>query len=57
MTRNPKAKIVNVENKTEKPTADQIRNCKSMGWEYIGDGLFIKGDVIGYFVNRNFVKV
>jgi hypothetical protein len=42
-------------NKT--PNPKMLRNCKAMGWEYLGDGIFAKGDVIGYFVERNFVKV
>lgn len=39
------------------PNENMLRNCKAMGWEYLGDGVFAKGDFIGYFVDRNFVKV
>lgn len=38
------------------PTKDQLENCKSMGWDYLGDGIFAKDDSIGWFEGRHFVK-
>lgn len=32
------------------PTEKQIINSGNMGWEYIGDGLFAKGEELGYFI-------
>lgn len=43
--------------KPENPTKDQIRNCASWGWEYLGDGIFAKNDTIGYFTKNGFKKV
>lgn len=31
------------------PTEQMIKNCAAMGWVYCGDGLFEKGDMIGWF--------
>lgn len=31
------------------PTNKQISNSQLLGWEYLGDGLFTKGDLLGYF--------
>lgn len=39
------------------PNANQLRNCASSGWDYLGDGLFAKGDHMGYFTERGFRKV
>ena len=38
------------------PTPEQIENAALMGFEYIGDGIFIRGDEIGYFTERGFVR-
>jgi len=38
------------------PTPIKIENCKSMGWEYMGKGEFLKGDLMGYFTKNGFVK-
>lgn len=38
------------------PTEKMVQNCASMGWEYLGDGLFGKGDVIGWFTSEGFQK-
>lgn len=38
------------------PTPDQIENSKALGWEYVGDGYFVKGDMMGYFVEKQFFK-
>lgn len=40
----------------KKPTKEQLENCALMNWTYIGDGLFTKGDFIGYFTDSGFVK-
>jgi hypothetical protein len=31
------------------PTPKQLENTTISGWEYLEDGLFVKGDVMGYF--------
>jgi len=31
------------------PTANQIINCVRMGWYYLGEGLFCKDEMLGYF--------
>lgn len=36
--------------KLQIPTAKQIKNSGNMGWEYIGEGLFAKGEELGYFI-------
>ena len=41
----------------ESPTKAMIENCELMGWAYLGDGLFERDGALGYFINRNFVKV
>ena len=38
------------------PTSDQLQNCVSWGWEYIGDGLFMKDDLMGYFTKYGFKR-
>lgn len=38
------------------PTQDQIKNCKVSGWHYDGDGLFTRGDDIGWFEGRQFKR-
>ena len=38
------------------PTSQRIANCEACGWEYLGEGLFGKGNVIGYFTDKGFVK-
>lgn len=40
------------------PTRLQILNCQSMGWIYIGEGLFEYENTgwIGYFTQNGFVK-
>lgn len=39
-----------------KPTQKQIINCELTGWEYLGDGLFAKDDILGYFTDKGFVR-
>lgn len=39
------------------PTETQLTNCLLMGWMHAGDGFFTKGDYIGWFEQRNFIKV
>lgn len=39
------------------PTEKQLKACEGMNWEYIGDGLFIKGDLVGWFTENGFMKV
>ena len=36
------------------PKSSQIENALSMGWEYLGDGIFAKGEDLGYFTRRGF---
>lgn len=38
------------------PTEKQIENAIAMGWEYLGDGIFCKEDVMGYYTKTGFVK-
>lgn len=38
------------------PTQKQIENCAGMGWQYLGDGLFAKGDLLGWFTENGFYK-
>ena len=38
------------------PTQEQIKNCAWLGWHYTGGGYFIRGDEIGWFEDRNFIK-
>jgi len=38
------------------PTVKQLGLCAMMGWEYIGDGLFTRGDLVGYFTAEGFKK-
>lgn len=38
------------------PTPKQIQNCASMGWTYLGDGLFERSGVLGYFTETGFTK-
>jgi hypothetical protein len=40
----------------QEPTQKQINNCILAGWEYLGDGLFAKDDVLGYFTKEGFKK-
>lgn len=55
-----KTVVAIVGNKTVKPlsspTNDQIENCAGMGWVYKGDCIFEKGNMIGWFEGRYFVK-
>ena len=39
------------------PTAKQIAAAQGMGWVYIDDCLFVKGDWIGWFEESGFKKV
>lgn len=34
------------------PSEKQIENCESAGWEYLGNGLFAKGELIGWFTDN-----
>jgi len=38
------------------PTAQRINNCALCGWEYLGDGVFAKGELLGWFTTRGFKK-
>jgi len=38
------------------PTDVQRERASLMGWSYLGDGLFGRGDFIGWFEGRFFVK-
>lgn len=38
------------------PTQKQIQCCNYMGWEYVGDGLFINNNHLGYFTEDGFRK-
>jgi len=38
------------------PTAKKIQCCAEMGWDYLGDGLFTNGDLIGWFTEKGFHK-
>lgn len=39
------------------PTDRQIERCKLMGWDYMGDGLFECGSLMGYFTETGkFIK-
>jgi len=39
-----------------KPTQTQIDRCASMGWHHDGEGIFTRGQEIGYFTADGFVK-
>lgn len=36
------------------PTDTQIENAYLMGWQYLGDGIFIRGDQMGWFTDHGF---
>lgn len=38
------------------PTPQQLQNCKDFGWLYLEDGIFCKGDILGYFTAEGFFK-
>ena len=38
------------------PSPFRIDNCERWGWEYLGDGLFSKGDLVGWFTDNGFKK-
>lgn len=38
------------------PTHKQLECCDLWGWKYIGDGLFGRGELIGYFTDKGFIK-
>lgn len=38
------------------PTQLQIRNAYFMGWVYLGDGLFTRDELLGYFTETGFIK-
>lgn len=39
------------------PTETQLENCLSFGWVYLNDGIFSRGESIGYFTkDRGFQK-
>lgn len=38
-----------------KPTQQQLERCELMGWEYLGDGLFSKGEKIGLFTESEWI--
>lgn len=35
------------------PSEQQVTNCISMGWSYLGSGYFEKGTLTGYFTSTN----
>ncbi len=39
------------------PTNEQIESCINWGWEYLQDGIFLKGDIVGYYTVGGFEKV
>jgi len=39
------------------PKPQRIINAESMGWQYLGDGIFAKGDELGYFSRTGFRRV
>lgn len=39
------------------PSDEQIESCVSWGWEYLEDGIFLKGDIVGYYTLDGFEKV
>lgn len=43
------------QNKNE-PSESQLEKCKALGWEYLGDGIFVKGERMGWFEGRSFQK-
>lgn len=38
------------------PTTTQLNNCERWGWDYLGDGIFTKGEWLGYFTKQGFKK-
>ncbi len=38
------------------PTPQQIEFCEVSGWDYLGDGIFARGEQIGWFEGREFKK-
>ena len=38
------------------PTDKQINNSELMGWTYEGEGIFFRGEQIGYFTVSGFRK-
>ena len=40
----------------KEPTPKQLQYSAYMGWEYMGDCLFQKGDLIGWYHERGFWK-
>lgn len=38
------------------PTPKQIEICSACEWEYLGDGIFAKGETMGWFTDSGFVK-
>lgn len=41
---------------TQKPTQNQIDRCELFGWQYQGDGIFVRGGQIGWFTQTGFYK-
>jgi hypothetical protein len=39
------------------PTVKQLERCALCGWEYLGDGLFAKDDILGWFTAKGFIKL
>lgn len=37
------------------PTPIRIKNAASMGWEYLGDGLFSRGEQLGGWTDEKWV--
>lgn len=45
------------EKKDGEPTKKQLDQCALLGWEYIGDGLFVREPLIGWFdEHKGFIK-
>lgn len=49
MTFKARPVIINVN-----PSQKQIDNAEMMGWEYVGDGLFGRGHLIGFYTSEGF---
>jgi len=38
------------------PSNQQIERCAMMNWEYMGMGLFSRGEQMGWFTDKGFFK-
>ncbi len=37
------------------PTPQQMERCELMGWEYLGDGIFARGNHLGSFIDNHWI--